>query len=167
MRASTRPPAGLTWHAGPAVQPADSSGPQPHPGAVRPPAALGRGAVGHGLFWATDAFATWAGLATFVFQMNMAALFVGFATGMLFTRRTGPLASVGVLALVLPLTIWVSGAPFPAAIAGVFVYRMLALLLPMPVSLAVLPTLRALGRGQGRGQDEAQGATPAPPTGEP
>jgi hypothetical protein len=100
------------------------------------------------LFWATDAFATWAGLATFVFQMNMAALFVGFATGMLFTRRTGPLASVGVLALVLPLTIWVSGAPFAVAIVGVFVYRVLALLLPMPVSLAALPTLRKLAEGQ-------------------
>ena len=97
---------------------------------------------GLALFWATDAFATWAGLATFGFQMNMAALFVGFATGMLFTRRTGPLAGAGVLALVLPLTIWVSGAPFAVAIVGVFVYRVLALLLPMPVSLATLPTLR-------------------------
>jgi hypothetical protein len=100
------------------------------------------------LFWATDAFATWAGLATFGFQMNMAALFVGFATGMLFTRRTGPLAGAGVLALVLPLTIWVIGAPFAVAIVGVFVYRVLALLLPMPVSLAALRTLRNLAEGQ-------------------
>jgi hypothetical protein len=114
--------------------------------------------VGHGLFWATDAFATWAGLATFVFQMNMAALFVGFATGMLFTRRTGPLASVGVLALVLPLTIWVSGAPFAVAIAGVFAYRVLALLLPMPVSLAALPTLRKPAEGQ----DKPTGAPDEP-----
>ena len=79
--------------------------------------------------------------------MNMAALFVGFATGMLLTRRTGPLAGAGVLALVLPLTIWVSGAPFAVAIVGVFVYRVLALLLPMPVSLAALPTLAQAGRG--------------------
>jgi hypothetical protein len=103
---------------------------------------------GMALFWAADAFATWAGLATFGFRMNPAALFVGFATGMVFTRRTGPLAGAGVLALVLPLTIWVSGAPFAAAIVGVFVYRLLALLLPLPVSLAVLPTLRELGEGQ-------------------
>jgi hypothetical protein len=103
---------------------------------------------GMALFWATDAFACWAGLATFGFHMNMAALFVGFATGMLFTRRTGPLAGAGVLALVLPLTIWVSGAPFAVAIVGVFVYRVTALLLPMPVSLAALPTLRKLAEGQ-------------------
>jgi hypothetical protein len=78
--------------------------------------------------------------------MNPAALFVGFATGMVFTRRTGPLAGAGVLALVLPVTIWVSGAPLAVAVAGVFVYRVLALLLPMPVSLAVLPTLRDMAQ---------------------
>ncbi len=101
---------------------------------------------GMALFWAADAFATWAGLAAFGFQMNAAALFVGFATGMVVTRRTGPLAGAGVLALVLPLTIWVSGAPLAAAVIGVFAYRVLALLLPMPVSLAVLPTLRKMGQ---------------------
>jgi len=37
------------------------------------------------LFWAADAFAVWAGLVTFGFQMNAAELFVGFATGMVFT----------------------------------------------------------------------------------
>ena len=113
---------------------------------------------GMALFWATDAFATWAGLATFGFQMNMAALFVGFATGMVFTRRTGPLAGAGVLALVLPLTIWISGAPFAVAIVGVFVYRVLALLLPMPVSLAALPTLRKMTEGQ----DKPTGAPDEP-----
>lgn len=113
---------------------------------------------GMALFWAADAFAAWAGLAAFGLQMSPAALFVGFATGMVFTRRTGPLAGAGVLALVLPLTIWASGAPFAAAIAGVFAYRMLALLLPMPVSLAVLPTLRKLGQDR---------PAPAEPPGEP
>jgi uncharacterized membrane protein YbhN (UPF0104 family) len=97
------------------------------------------------VFWATDAFACWTGLAAFGCQMDAAALFVGFATGMVFTRRTGPLAGAGVLALVLPVTIWYSGAPFAAAIAGVFAYRILALLLPMPVSLAALPTSRRMG----------------------
>jgi hypothetical protein len=110
------------------------------------PMRWGPAVAGMGLFWVADAFATWAGLAMFGFQMNAAALFVGFATGMVFTRRTGPLAGAGILALVMPLTIWYSGAPFAVAIVGVFAYRILALWLPMPVSLAVLPTLRAMGR---------------------
>ena len=110
------------------------------------PLRWGSALCGMALFWAADAFATWAGLATFGLHMNAAALFVGFATGMVFTRRTGPLAGAGVLTLVLPLTIWVSGGPLAVAVAGVFVYRLLALLLPMPVSLAALPTLRAMAQ---------------------
>jgi hypothetical protein len=110
------------------------------------PLRWGSALCGMALFWAADAFAAWAGLAMFGVQMNPAELFVGFATGMLFTRRTGPLAGAGVLALILPLTIWVSGAPLAAAVAGVFVYRVLALLLPMPVSLAALPTLRTMAQ---------------------
>jgi hypothetical protein len=111
------------------------------------PLQWGSALFGMALFWAADALATWAGLAMFGFQMNPAQLFVGFATGMVFTRRTGPLAGAGVLALVLPLTIWVSGAPLAVAVAGVFVYRVLALLMPMPVSLAALPTLRNMAQG--------------------
>lgn len=109
------------------------------------PRAWGVAIGGMALFWAADAFAAWAGMAAFGFNMNAAQMFVGFATGMVFTRRTGPLAGAGVLALVLPLTMWVSGAPFAVAIVGIFVYRVLALLLPMPVSLAALPTLRRMG----------------------
>ena len=101
---------------------------------------------GMALFWVADALAAWAGLAAFGFEMNAAALFVGFATGMVFTRRTGPLAGAGVLALVLPVTIWVSGAPFAAGVVGIFAYRVLALLMPMPVSFAALPTLQTMGQ---------------------
>lgn len=111
------------------------------------PLRWGSALCGMALFWAADAFAAWAGMATFGFKMNAAMLFVGFATGMVFTRRTGPLAGAGVLALVLPVTIWVSGAPFAVAVAGIFVYRVLALLLPMPVSLAALPPLQAMAEG--------------------
>lgn len=108
------------------------------------PLRWGSALCGMALFWAADAFAAWAGLAMFGLHMNAAALFVGFGTGMVFTRRTGPLAGAGILALVLPLTIWASGAALAVAVAGVFVYRVLALLMPMPVSLAVLPTLREM-----------------------
>ena len=102
--------------------------------------------AGMALFWAADAFAGWAALAASGFRMNAAALFIGFATGMVFTRRIGPLAGAGVLALALPVTLWYSGAPFAAAVVGMFAYRLLALLLPMPLSLAEIPALRRMGR---------------------
>jgi hypothetical protein len=108
------------------------------------PLRWGWAAFGMALFWAMDSFAMWAGLAMFGFTMNGAALFVGFATGMVVTRRTGPLAGAGVLTLALPVTIWYCGAPFAAAVVGVFVYRLLAFWLPMPVSVAALPTLRTM-----------------------
>jgi len=108
------------------------------------PLRWGAALVGMAIFWAAEAFAAWAGLAAFGYHMDAAALFVGFATGMVFTRRTGPLAGAGVLALLLPLTLLVSGAPLAIAIVGVFCYRMLALWLPLPVSLALLATLRKL-----------------------
>jgi hypothetical protein len=126
------------------------------------PGRWGSAVAGMALFWAADAFAAWAGLATFGFRMNAAAMYVGFATGMVFTRRTGPLAGAGVLALVLPITIWVSGAPLAAAIAGVFAYRVLALCLPLPVSLAVLPTLRDMGEHQ-KGQAQGIASQPSEP----
>jgi hypothetical protein len=109
------------------------------------PRSCGLPLAGMALFWAADAFAAWAGMAAFGFKMNAASLFVGFATGMVFTRRTGPLAGAGVLALCLPLAIWFSGAPLAVAVVGIFTYRVLALWLPVPASLALLPTLRKMG----------------------
>jgi hypothetical protein len=136
------------------------------------PLRWGAALAGMALFWAAEAFAAWAGLAAFGFHMDAAALFVGFATGMVFTRRTGPLAGAGVLALFLPLTLLVSGAPLAVAVVGVFCYRLLALWLPLPVSLAVLATLRKLpelaetlpdGPGERAGGPPAKPAAPVRP----
>jgi hypothetical protein len=126
------------------------------------PLRWGWAVAGMALFWAADAFAAWSGLAAFGFRMNVAALYIGFATGMVFTRRTGPLAGAGILALLLPLTIWISGAPFAVAILGVFAYRVMALWLPMPLSLAVLPSLQKMSRAAAEAAGEAAKAAKQP-----
>jgi hypothetical protein len=106
-----------------------------------------RGAIGGmALFWAGDVLAVWAGLAAFGLLMNGAALLVGYCTGMVVTRRTAPLAGAGMLALILPLTIWASGAPLATAITGVAAYRLLCFWLPLPSALASLPVLRQTTR---------------------
>jgi hypothetical protein len=106
-----------------------------------------RGATaGMALFWAGDALAAWSALAAFGVLMNGAAFLVGYCTGMVFTRRTAPLAGAGTLALILPLTICASGAPLAAAITGVAAYRMLCFWLPLPSALASLPVLRQTTR---------------------
>jgi hypothetical protein len=98
------------------------------------------------VFWGAEITAVWAGLAAFGLRMDVAALIVGFCTGMVATRRVAPLAGAGLLTVLLGLSIWYSGAPFTVAIAGVFAYRALTLWLPMPFSLAALPALRRLGK---------------------
>ena len=101
-----------------------------------------RGAIaGMAVFWAGDALAVWAGLAAFGLVMNGAALLVGYCTGMVFTRRVAPLAGAGTLVLILPLTIWASGAQLATAITGVAAYRLLGIL-SLPPALASLPVLR-------------------------
>lgn len=100
--------------------------------------------LGMALFWAGDGFSAWAGLAMFGIRMNVASFVVGYATGMVFTRRTGPLAGAGILAVVLPLTLWYSGSRLAVAVVGIFVYHLLTLWLPLPGSLATWSTLREL-----------------------
>ncbi|HEX6448172.1 MAG TPA: hypothetical protein VF060_01780 [Trebonia sp.] len=106
-----------------------------------------RGALaGMTLFWAGDALALWAALAAFGLQMNGAALLLGYCTGMVFTRRIAPLAGAGTLALILPLTIWGSGAPLATAVIGAAAYRLLVFWLSLPSALKSLPVLRETTR---------------------
>lgn len=116
--------------------------------------------LGMGLFWAADFFAAWAGIAMFGYHMNIAALIVALATGMVFSRRTGPLAGAGILTVTLALTIEYSGAPFAAAVAGIFAYRIFALWIPLPFSMLALPTLRRLGGGEDREEAEEETSEP-------
>jgi hypothetical protein len=118
------------------------------------PRRYGLAVAGMALFWAGDAFAVWAGMAAFGFQMGAAALFVGYATGMVFTRRTAPLAGGAILILCLPLTLSGSGAPLAVAVVGVAAYRALAVWLPMPATFALRPAVRKMSE-RARAQETA------------
>lgn len=100
--------------------------------------------VGMGLFWVADGFSAWCGLAAFGYQMNGARFAVGYATGAVFTRRTGPLAGAGVLTLALPAALYYSGAPLAVAVVGIFVFRVLSVWLTVPFSLLSLRVLRSM-----------------------
>jgi hypothetical protein len=102
-----------------------------------------RGATaGMALFWAGDALAAWLALAAFGLVMNGAALLVGYCTGMVFSRRTAPLAGAGTLALILPLTISANRAPLANANVAIAACRALCFWLSLPPALASLPVLR-------------------------
>jgi uncharacterized membrane protein YbhN (UPF0104 family) len=100
-------------------------------------------------FWLCDMFALWATVAAFGYRMNGGALMVAFGTAMIVTRRTGPLAGAGILMAALTPTLWYCGAPWPAAMLGVFVYRFFTLWLPLPFSFLAIPKLLELGHRSG------------------
>jgi hypothetical protein len=112
--------------------------------ALKPDGAI----AGMALFWAADALAVWSGLAAFGVRMNVAAFFVGFATGMICTRRAAPLAGAGLLTLALTLSIWVSGVPLATAAVAVFSYRMVMLVLGLPLAVAPRRMLRSIGKAR-------------------
>lgn len=111
---------------------------------IRERTAHGLPYLGMCLFWAGDLLSLWAALAAFGFKMNLAALIVAYAIGYALTRRSAPLGGAGMIETFLPLTLWDSGAPLAAAVAGVLAYRVFNLWLPMPAAFAVLPQLRAI-----------------------
>jgi uncharacterized membrane protein YbhN (UPF0104 family) len=99
---------------------------------------------GMAVYWAAEATVLWLTLAAFGLQMSVAPLIVGFATGMLFSRRTSPMAGSGVLMVVMPISLVWAGAPLATAIVAVFAYRVITLWLPLPLALAMIPTLRTV-----------------------
>ncbi|HWD75256.1 MAG TPA: hypothetical protein VG371_08960 [Solirubrobacteraceae bacterium] len=132
---------------------------------LRRPGTHGYAVLGMMLYWGGDMFALWAATAAFGFHMTALEVIVALGTGMVLTRRTAPLAGAGVVLVALVATLWnAAGVPFAAATLGVAAYRLFTLFGPMPVGLAGLPKLRALGR---RGEDAAGEGTRTTEGGEP
>ncbi len=111
----------------------------------------GTAIIGMALYWGADMFALWAATAAFGFHMTALAVIVAFGTGMLFTRRTAPLAGAGLMIVALVPTLWYGAAvPYATATLVVAAYRLFTVWAPLPGAFAALPKLRELGRsGEG------------------
>jgi hypothetical protein len=121
---------------------------------IRTPHRCGLAFAGMAVYWGADMFALWAATAAFGLHMTVLSVIVALGTGMLFTRRTAPLAGGGLMIVALVPTLWYGAAvPFAAATLGVAAYRFFTLWAPLPPALAAIPKLRELGRsgGEGRG----------------
>lgn len=118
---------------------------------LRNPRRHGIAVLGMALYWGADMFALWAATATFRYEMSALTVIVCLGTGMIFTRRTAPLAGGGLMLVALVATLWYGGAvPFAAATLGVAAYRFMTLWVPLPAAFAAIPRLRELGQS-GRG----------------
>lgn len=132
---------------------------------LRSPRKHGSAVLGMAVYWGGDMFGLWAATAAFGFHIGALAVIVAVGTGMVFTRRTGPLGGAGIVDVALVATLWnAAGVPFAAATLGVAAYRFFTLWMPLPASLVALPRLRALGRrgggasGRGTSADEGEPA---------
>lgn len=125
---------------------------------VRERTAHGLPYLGMCVFWAGDLFALWAALAAFGFRMGVPELIIAYAIGYALTRRSAPLGGAGLIETFLPLTLWDSGAPLAAAVAGVLAYRVFNLWAPLPAAIAVLPRLRAIAAGRTGARSRRRGS---------
>ncbi len=131
----------------------------------RRPRHHGAGLAGMAGFWLAEMLAAWAGMAAFGYRMNIWAFVVGFATGMVITRRTGPLAGAGLLEIALPLALWYCGAPLAPAVAGTLVYRLAAVWPASALAAGGIRTLKAMGQGHtGRSRSAVRSGAGVPST---
>ncbi|MGH9172023.1 MAG: hypothetical protein ACRD0Z_14330 [Acidimicrobiales bacterium] len=101
--------------------------------------------LGMAIFWAAEICVLWACLRGFHVVVPVSVLIVGFATGMLFSRRAGPLGGAGILLIIMPISLAACGMPLADALGGVLAYRLLTFWPSVPVALAVRGPLRSLG----------------------
>ena len=99
---------------------------------LRQPFRHGHAFLGMALYWFGEIFSILAALHAFgSTRPAIAALIVAFATGYALTRRTLPLAGVGIVEALLPFALLWAGAQLAAAILAVFVYRFFNLWVPL------------------------------------
>lgn len=103
--------------------------------------------VGTSLYWFGEITCLWAALKAFHANVPVPALILAFATGYVVTRRSLPAGGVGVAELFLTVALTWLGVPLPAALVGVFSYRIFNFWLALVPAVAVAPTVRELRAG--------------------
>jgi uncharacterized membrane protein YbhN (UPF0104 family) len=97
--------------------------------------------AGSAIYWAGDVGSLWASARVFYDRPSVAGVVIAHAVGYVLTRRTLPLAGAGIVEVLMPLTLAAAAVPFSAAVAGVVVYRLFNLWLPLVPALGALPTV--------------------------
>jgi uncharacterized membrane protein YbhN (UPF0104 family) len=102
--------------------------------------------AGSAVYWAGDVGSLWASARVFYDRPSVAGVVIAHAVGYVLTRRTLPLAGAGIVEVLMPLTLTAAAVPFSAAVAGVVVYRLFNLWLPLPPALAAAPKVETILR---------------------
>ena len=98
------------------------------------------------LYWAGDLLCLWGGLRAFGVQLGVASLVLAYSVGYLVAALPLPAGGAGGVDAATTYALTIVGVPLAPALLGTFAYRLFNFWLPMLPALAVLPTVRRLGR---------------------
>jgi len=102
--------------------------------------------AGTAVYWAGDLLCFWGGLRAFGIELGLASLVFAYATGYLVAMLPLPVGGAGGVDAALTYALTLVGVPLAPALLGAFAYRLFNFWLPVIPALAVLPTVRRIGR---------------------
>ena len=109
---------------------------------VLPLSAFGAAAV----YWAGDLLCLWGGLRAFGIELGFCSLLLAYATGFLVAALPLPAGGAGGVDAAMTYALTLVGVPLAPALLGTVAYRLFNFWLPIVPALAVLPTIRRIGR---------------------
>lgn len=96
------------------------------------------------LHWCAEVACLWAALHAFGRSEDVAVVTLGFATGLVLTPRTLPLAGAGIVEILLPLSLMWVGVPLASAVVAVLAAELTRLIVYLPLALAAEQRVRVL-----------------------
>ncbi len=100
--------------------------------------------LGMAVHWCAEVACLWASLRAVGLSENVAVVTLGFATGLVLTPRTLPLAGAGIVEILLPLSLMWVGVPLAEAVVAVLAAELTRLVIYLPLALAAEERVRAL-----------------------
>jgi hypothetical protein len=100
--------------------------------------------AGMAMHWFAEIACLWASLRAFHLREAAPVVTLGYATGLVLTPRTLPLAGAGVIEVLLPLSLMWVGVGLPGAVVAVFAAELTRLAIYLPLAAAAEGRVRAL-----------------------
>lgn len=105
-----------------------------------------RAFAGAAVYWAGDLLCLWGGLRAFGVHLGLASLLLAYTTGYLVAALPLPAGGAGGVDAAMTYALTLVGVPLAPALLGAFAFRLFNFWLPLVPALAVLPTVRRIGR---------------------
>jgi uncharacterized membrane protein YbhN (UPF0104 family) len=102
--------------------------------------------AGTAVYWGGELLCLWAALRAFRVELGLASLVLAYATAFLVAALPLPLGGAGGADAAATYALTLVGVPLAPALLAAFAFRLVNFWLPVVPALAVLPTVRRIGR---------------------